>query len=47
MGCKTTVALQLTNKPGALFRALGCFAMRDIKYVRGVWNTNEPRRQVA
>lgn len=41
-GCKTTVALQLTNKPGTLFRALGCFAMRDIKYGGGsqAWLVN-------
>lgn len=34
IGCKTTLAVSLNNSPGALFRALSCFAMRDINILK-------------
>jgi arogenate/prephenate dehydratase len=34
IGCKTTLAVSLNNSPGALFRALACFAMRDINILK-------------
>eukprot|EP01134_Creolimax_fragrantissima_P005127 CFRG5127T1 len=31
---KTSIALSLTNRPGAMFKALACFALRDINVIK-------------